>query len=281
MNYRHIFHAGSFSDVFKHIVLTGLIQSLLQKDKPFCYLDTHAGIGTYDLSSINAQKTQEFSGGITRLENQTNLPELIADYLTVVRSFNSDASSIKLYPGSPSIARPLLREQDRMILIELHKDDVEQLNQVFWRDKQVVIHRQDAYEALKAHLPPKEKRGLVLIDPPFEKTDEFKQIILGLKEALKRWQMGVYAIWYPLKNKADVREFKYQLTKLPIKDCLITELSVYPEDVGSRLYGCGMAIINAPWQFDKTLKQCLPWLWQVLSVAGAGDYKIEWLLQPN
>jgi len=281
MNYRHIFHAGSFSDVFKHVVLLGLLEALKQKDKPICYLDTHAGIGTYDLLSNNAQKTQEFAGGIVKLEDQANLPEWVADYLTIVRSFNPDSTAINIYPGSPCVAEAVLRAQDRMVLIELHQDDVEQLKQVFWRNKQVAVHRQDAYEALKAHLPPKEKRGLVLIDPSFEKTDEFKQIIRGLKQALQRWQTGVYAIWYPLKDKGAVREFKYQLAKLPIQNCLITELSIYPEDVGSRLYGSGMAIINVPWQFDKMLKQCLPWLWQVLSVAGAGDYKIEWLLQPS
>jgi 23S rRNA (adenine2030-N6)-methyltransferase len=167
MNYRHIYHAGNFADVFKHVLLVALIRSLLQKDKAFCFLDTHAGIGRYDLQSTQAQKCKEFVGGIAKIMQQEKPPALIADYLNCVKKTNANApDQLQFYPGSPDIVKQLMRPQDRMILTELHDEDYLTLRRAFPHDKQVGVHLQDGYQALKAFLPPPERRGLVLIDPP-------------------------------------------------------------------------------------------------------------------
>jgi 23S rRNA (adenine2030-N6)-methyltransferase len=269
VNYRHIYHAGNFADVFKHVILVALMQALVRKENPFCYLDTHAGIGCYDLQANAAQKTKEFETGISRILAANNLPSVVQDYLTCVKSFNN------FYPGSPCIARYFLRPQDKMILTELHAQDAQALKQEFKNDKQVAVHQQDGYQALKAFLPPKERRGLVLIDPPYEKTSEFEDLVTHLQTVLKRWSTGVYAIWYPLKDQASVKRFKYQLKENNIENILFAEFSIYPEDAPVSLNGCGMAIINPPWQLDEELKILLPWLWKVLSPQSLGTYRIN------
>lgn len=276
MNYRHIYHAGSFADVFKHIVLIALIRALSRKEKPFCYLDTHAGVARYDLFALEAKKTQEAQNGIFKLPLEKNLPQLAAEYVQIITAFNQENSQLQFYPGSPRIVRPLLRSADRMILTELHPRDFDKLKQEFLRDRQVLVQQQDAYQALKAFLPPKERRGLVLIDPPFEKMDEFKQIIAGLKNALERWATGVYAIWYPLKDKIEIEKFYRSLKNLN-KNTLIAELNIYPKDVMMGLPGCGMAIINPPYQLDVTLKEVMPWLWSVLAIDKSGGHELYWL----
>jgi 23S rRNA (adenine2030-N6)-methyltransferase len=277
MNYRHIYHAGNFSDVFKHVVLVALIQALLRKEKPFCYLDTHSGIGYYDLLSQEAQKSQEFQAGILQLwKNNEKKPQLIEDYLAIVRNLNPDLTKLRSYPGSPTIVSNLLRATDRMVLNELHAQDYARLKQNFFHDRRVAVHQQDAYHALKAFLPPLERRGVVLIDPAYEQPDEFKQLIAGMKNALLRWETGVYAIWYPIKDKYAHQQFLRSLAKCSEK-ILIAELNIYPCDVKSRLNGNGVAIINPPWQLDQTLKTALPWLWSVLSPNKQGEHLLYWL----
>lgn len=270
MNYRHSYHAGNFADVFKHAILTLLIQALRQKEKAFCYFDTHAGIGIYDLHDETAQKTQEFASGIARLLLQNNFPTEITDYLNCIKNLNSawhesQKTLPQFYPGSPTIVRHLLRPQDKMILTELHEQDFQQLKQAFHRDQQVIVHHQNGYQALKAYLPPIERRGLVLIDPPYEQTDEFDRIYTALQNALRRWATGIYAIWYPIKERAPIKHFHQTLKTSGIKNILIAELSIYPEDAPLSLNGCGLAIINPPWQLDKQLASLLPWLWQALA----------------
>jgi 23S rRNA (adenine2030-N6)-methyltransferase len=270
MNYRHIYHAGNFADVFKHVVLVALLQALQRKDAAFCYLDTHAGLGRYDLKSREAQKTKEFVLGIEQIIKQSAIPIAeVKTYLNAVKSLGPH-----FYPGSPRIARYLLRPQDRIILSELHTEDAAQLKREFLRDKQVAVHQQDGYLALKAFLPPKEKRGLVLLDPGYEQTNEIQQIYQGLKEALKRWETGVYAIWYPLKDKNFAQNLRNKLVQLGTKEILFTELSIYPEDSPISLNGSGMAILNPPWQLKTRLKIILPWLWQALSPNKQGCYRI-------
>ena len=268
MNYRHLYHAGNFADVVKHVILTLLIQDLLRKEKPFCYLDTHAGSGCYDLQSASAQKTREYETGISRILQQKDYPVEIENYLSAVKAV------APFYPGSSRIVRPFLRDHDRMILTELHSQECALLKQEFHHDKQVSVHNTDAYQALKAWLPPKERRGLVLIDPPYEQNNEREQIIAGLKTAFERWPTGIYAIWYPLKNNIWVQHFHRLLKKSGFEKILIAELSIYPEDTPLSLYGCGMIIINPPWQFDIQLKNLMPWLWQVLSPQQQGNYRV-------
>lgn len=281
MNYRHLYHAGSFADAFKHIVLVSLLQALQQKATPFCFIDTHAGIGCYDLKAKEARKAHEYTTGIERIVNQSKkAPPEVQAYLAAVQSINSDVcvgvdqNVPRFYPGSPLIARHLLRTQDKMILSELHPQDVQTLKNEFRGDKQVAVHEMDGYLALKAFLPPKEKRGLVLIDPPYEQNDEITRIYKNLKIALERWPTGMYAIWYPIKEKRLAQNLQHKLALLGIDKVLIAELSIYPEDVPIALNGSGMVIINPPWQLDVRLKILLPWLWEVLAPEKTGGFRV-------
>lgn len=280
MNYKHIFHAGNIGDAFKHIVLLGLLQSLQRKDTPFCYLETHAGAGKYDLSSPMAQKNGEFNAGIGKIFTAENPPSLVNDYLACVTQMNP-AEKLLVYPGSPFFALSSLRTQDRMVLSELHPEAFQELKSALRHDKRVVIHHQDGYQSLKACLPPKERRGLVLIDPPYENPKELSSLPSILAQALKRWETGIYALWYPIKNRPPVdvflRELKHQIQK-PI---LITELSVLPEEVQTSLNGSGMVIVNPPWQFDELLQQVVPWLWNALAIEGKGRYCVDLLTKEN
>ncbi len=276
MNYRHAFHAGNFADVMKHAILAMLIDHLRLKPAPFCVLDTHAGIGRYDLTSEMALRTGEYEGGIARLFGQAPPHPALAPYLEAVAALNPD-NALRWYPGSPRLARALLRPQDRLVLSELHPDDAFVLKREFAGDPQVAVHHMDAYLALKAHLPPKEKRGLVLIDSPFEKVDEFTLLANGLMQAHARWPTGIYAIWYPIKERPAVWRFEEALAGAGIPKILIAEVTIHREDTHRRLNGCGMAIINPPWKLDETLAEMLPVLHAILPGTGGGS-RVSWLV---
>jgi 23S rRNA (adenine2030-N6)-methyltransferase len=276
MNYRHAYHAGNFADVVKHAALTLVLDHLRKKDAPFCVVDTHAGIGCYDLKSVEAGKTGESVDGIVRLLGGTPLPSSFDSYLSALRAVNPDWPQLRFYPGSPRIARALLRPDDRLVLVELHPDDARALKREFARDPQVGVHADDAYAALKALLPPKERRGLVLIDPPFEVTDEFQRIVKGLAQALRRWPTGIYGIWYPIKDPDPIERFLGEIINLG-RPCLTAELFRYPTDDPLRLNGSGLLLINPPWQLDDTLAEMLPVLANRLGAAGPCG--VRWLLK--
>lgn len=282
MNYRHLYHAGNFADVFKHVILTLLIQALQKKATPFMYLDTHAGIGRYDLTTALAQQTAEFQEGIIKLWEVSEAPPAVATYLNLVRQFNqinqtAPTSKLRFYPGSPCLVKMLLRETDRMILCELHPGEVQTLRRVFAQDQQVVIQQQDGYQALTAYLPPPQKRGLVLIDPPFEQLTEFKAVMVGLTAAYRRWATGIYAVWYPIKQRAVVKQFYQQLARSPLRQILVAELLIYPDDTSTLgLNGAGLVIVNPPWQLDEQLQTLLPWLRQHLAIDHQGSYQVKW-----
>lgn len=263
MNYRHHYHAGNFADVFKHIILVSLIQSLLRKDKPFCYLETHAGMGCYDLFSEAAQKSLEFETGIKKILRASNPPPFIQDYLSCVRHLNK-TNELRYYPGSPYFAKYFMRPDDQIILSEWHVDDAKTLKKFFARDKQIAVHYQDGYQSLKAFLPPKERRGLILIDPPYEKNDELMSLPTFLAQTLKRFETGVYALWYPIKTQQQNKLFHLELKNKIQRPFLTAELCIYSQDVSHSLNGSGMLIINPPWQIDQSLKNTLPWLWKAL-----------------
>lgn len=280
MNYRHIYHAGNFADVFKHLILVSLINALSRKEQPFTYLETHAGIGSYDLQVRNAQITQEFTTGISKIiaAPHSNRLGLVSTYLQQITEYNTRQGSDKLryYPGSPCLVRSLLRANDKMILAELHAEDVLSLRAKFSHDRQAAVHHMDGYLALKAFLPPKPNRGLVLIDPPFEKTDEFSQICQQLKLALERWRTGTYAAWYPIKNNSAVKQFYRELQRSGIREILCCEIHLPPADKG--LTACGMIIINPPWQWQHSMEALLPWLTKTLAAPERGEYHLEWLV---
>ena len=278
MNYRHSYHAGSFTDVFKHSILISLIQALQRKDTAAFYLDTHAGAGYYDLFSEEAQKIKEFELGIAKLFQIKKPPVLIKHYLNCIKIVNThlappDSTSLPYYPGSPAIMRFFSREQDRIALTELHPEEYLLLKNYFSDSQRTRVHRLDGYQGLKAFLPPKERRGLILIDPPYEQPNELDNLISALSMALKRFATGVYALWYPIKNRSIINQFYFALKKSIQHPILITELSIYPEDSSQHLNGCGMAIINPPWQLDREILEYLPWLWEILSIHGQGQYR--------
>src|SRR3569832_169078 len=230
MNYRHAYHAGNFADVVKHTVLARLVEYLKQKDKAFRVIDTHAGIGRYDLASVEAGKTGEWQGGIGRLTEATLEPQaaaLLQPYLEAVRVQNP-AGGLKHYPGSPLIVRHLLRNQDRLTAIELHREDAARLKSVFNGDFQARVIELDGWLALGALLPPKEKRGLILIDPPNEKKGEFSRLVEGLLRAHRRWPGGSCALWYPIKDRKAVIAFCMLLTETGIPKLLDIAFEIRP-----------------------------------------------------
>ncbi len=271
MNYRHVYHAGGFADVLKHFILVELIKCLKQKDKPFFYLDTHAGCGMYDLSSVSALKTHEADAGIKRLQGLSSMPVELLDYLAAVKACQQSAHD---YPGSPMLVRQMLRAEDRMALTELHPQEYAALKTLFAHDAQVAISHQDAYQGLKALLPPIQRRGLILIDPAFEVSDEFDRIIQGLQVALKRFRQGIYAIWYPIKDRFAVARFMRQLRAL---DQPLLNVTIQPaaDTESERLNETGVAIINPPWQLDVTLHAAIPKLLQLLSPDGRGRFSVS------
>jgi 23S rRNA (adenine2030-N6)-methyltransferase len=278
MNYRHIFHAGSFTDVFKHAVFALLLQRLCAKETPFCVIDTQAGIGRYDLTSDPAVRTGESRGGIARvLAAADRLPAELTPYVDAVRALNTPDDPLHWYPGSPRLARSLMRPQDRLVLAELHPDDVIDLQREFERDRNTSVLHQDGYRTLKAHVPPRERRGIVLIDPPFEVTDEFERLTVALAAAHARWATGIFAIWYPIKERATIWRFHDALERTGIRKILNAELLIHAEDNHLRLNGCGMIIVNPPWQLDQTLEAVLPSLHDALE-ARAGGTKVEWIV---
>ncbi|MBR0556119.1 23S rRNA (adenine(2030)-N(6))-methyltransferase RlmJ [Ciceribacter sp. L1K23] len=279
MNYRHIYHAGNFADVLKHAVLARLIAYLQQKDKAFRVLDTHAGIGLYDLSSEEAQKTGEWIDGIGRLM-KADLSEkasaLLAPYLDAVRGLNADGE-IRRYPGSPKLARMLFRSQDRLSAMELHPQDYRILSRLFEGDFQVRVTELDGWLALGAHLPPKEKRGIVLVDPPFEAENEYERLVDGLAKAYRRFPTGVYCLWYPIKKGAPIAPFHEALKALEIPKMLCAELSIKSDRDTTGLSGSGLIVVNPPFTLKDELHLLLPELKAVLAQDRYASQRCFWL----
>jgi 23S rRNA (adenine2030-N6)-methyltransferase len=265
VNYRHAFHAGNFADCVKHAVLIWLLRALQRKPSPLFVLDTHAGVGCYDLDAGPAARTGEWRKGIARLLEQP--PQALADYVGLVRALG-------LYPGSPAIARGLLRPQDRMACCELHAEDAAALRRHFAGDCQVAVHHRDAWEAVDALLPPKERRGLVLIDPPFEDPQEFAQLSQGLATGWRRFRTGVYAAWYPIKQRAPVRRFLADLQQSGMRDVVTAELCLREPVDPARLNGCGVVVVNPPYRFEPEVPAILAALLDRLGNGEPGEVAV-------
>lgn len=240
MNYRHIYHAGNFADVFKHIILMRVMDHLKQKDKPFFLLDTHAGTGLYDLDSEAAKKTGEAEYGIYRLAGRSGLLPAVQAYVDLVKEYGA-------YPGSPKIMQRLMRSHDRLVVNELHPEDRETLRVNIGHDYQARVEGMDGYIAMKALLPPPEKRGLVLVDPPFEVTNECELMVKGLQNAYERWATGTYAFWYPIKDRAAVRDYHNALKATGIRKIAAADFYLRKPHDPEILNGCGMVLVNPPW----------------------------------
>jgi 23S rRNA (adenine2030-N6)-methyltransferase len=279
MNYRHAYHAGNFADVIKHAVLARIVEYLKQKDKAFRVIDTHAGIGLYDLSAQEAQRTGEWRNGIGRVLEAKIEPKtanLLKPFLDAVHAVNLEGS-LQFYPGSPLIVRRLLRKQDRLSAIELHPNDVETLKQRFAGDFQTRVLGLDGWLALGAHLPPKEKRGLVLIDPPFEKEGEFDRLLDGLIKAHRRWPGGIYVLWYPVKDRSAANRFRSGLAATGIPKIFDIRFDVRPPSPEPRLDGTGMIVVNPPFRLEAELRMMLPALKAILEESPQAKWAVEWL----
>lgn len=283
MNYRHGFHAGNHADVLKHLILVALLDALKRKDAPFFVLDTHAGRGQYDLAASQAQRTGEADAGIRRLwATRPSEPPALAAYLAAVAAcWTPEADT---YPGSPQLVARALREQDRLAACELQPEEAAALKSLLAGDPRCHVHQRDGYAAIKALLPPREgatrfARALVLVDPPYEaQAEEYPLITTALRDGLERFPQGIFALWYPIKQRATLQPLMRKLANLPMKSALAIELLVRPDDSPLRMNGSGMVVINPPWQFERTVEPALRPLAQAMGEPGA-SWRLTWLKQ--
>ncbi len=279
MNYRHAFHAGSFADVFKHAVLARILNYLREKEGAFRVIDTHAGAGLYDLGGAEAKRGGEYLDGIARLlaaEPAAPVAALLAPYLDVVGALN-EPGRLKIYPGSPAIARAWLRPQDRLIACELELKTESLLRRNLRGDPRIKVLEIDGWTALSAYVPPPERRGLVLIDPPFEEAADYHRLSHGLIEAHRKWATGIYALWYPIKDRGEPDALAKRLRRAGIGKLLRAELIVTPLRDPTRLNGSGLILVNPPWTLEAELSTLLPALAGILGRDGGGAFRLDWL----
>ena len=281
LSYRHGFHAGNHADVLKHLVLSLILRCLKKKDKPFCYIDTHSGAGGYSLESEYSVKTGEYHDGIEKIIANVQLREAVPEYFEVLDRLNAREKALKYYPGSPYIAASLMREQDSLELLELHPNEYENLKYNMHFAKNAHVHHRDAREGLNALLPPKIKRGLVLIDPSYELKTDYHDTVKMVKNAWSKFPNGIYAVWYPVLGKAidESWNFTRDLAKIGAPGTLKAELCVREADPLSGMHGSGIVILNAPWGLDKELNEILPELLKNLKQDDHGKCVLSWLTE--
>lgn len=288
-SYRHSFHAGNHGDVLKHICQISLLNKLKLKDKGFVYFDTHSGAGVYNLNSEQALKTQEFKQGIDCLVGQKFEEPIINQYLELVSAYKA----FKQYPGSPEIAKSIMRPQDKLTLMEWNTQEIKNLKHNL-NGKNISVHHRDGFEGLIAMTPPEIKRGLVLVDPPYELASEYEQVLDTISKVYKRWSTGIFAIWYPLISERSGNESNFNntnsklgksqmlldsLRQQPFKNLLNIELCVTSPSECAGMYGSGIAIINAPWQLDENIRNCLQEITPLLAQDSSASFNLEWLVQ--
>jgi 23S rRNA (adenine2030-N6)-methyltransferase len=290
MNYRHAFHAGNHADVLKHITLLSWLDALASKESPFFVLDTHGGRGLYALDAEAAERTGEGQAGIGRLWGMHGLPAAVQRLCALVVAENATAQAsarassghapLKKYPGSPRLALAAMRPQDRLAACELQPDEAAALKATLANDPRAAVHSRDGYDAVRALLPAKEKRGLVLIDPPYEAQEaEYPRVLTAVKEALTRWPTGGAAVWYPIKQRRSLHGFFRQAALLAPRGLLCAELLIRPDDSPLRLNGSGMLMFHPPWKLDEALAPALPVLTRLLGEHHA-SHRLEWLRNP-
>lgn len=279
LSYRHGFHAGNHADVLKHAVLLDVLEYFNRKDKPWFYIDTHAGGGCYALQAGSSGRTPEADEGIGRLWARDDLPGLLDNYREAVRTFNPQGSLL-FYPGSPALAMTRAREHDRLRLFELHPADFDALQRTFaGEDARVQVRRADGFSGLKSLLPPPSRRGLVLIDPPYEVKDDYRRVVDAVKDALRRFAIGTYAVWYPMLARSEARALPERLAALGAGSWLDVRLAVRaPARDGFGLFGSGLFIINPPWVLPQRLEESLPYLVKALGLDEAAGFDLEYHL---
>ena len=275
LSYRHAFHAGNFADVLKHLILIEILEYLKVKDNPFCYIDTHAGAGKYNLHSEYALQTQEFANGIGQLWQRLDLPDCLAAYVHLVKQFNT--GSLSTYPGSPLIAKKLLRPQDRLCLFELHSTDYALLNKAFNKDKRIKLFHADGFKEGLKLLPPSERRGLILIDPSYEIKTDYREVAETLIKMHKRFATGTYAVWYPVIDRSRNQQLEKAIVSGGIKNVQLFELGVCADIEGHGMTASGLIVVNPPWTLAAKMQSALPWLAKTLAINGEGLYRVETL----
>jgi 23S rRNA (adenine2030-N6)-methyltransferase len=289
-SYRHAFHAGNHADVLKHVVTIQLLRYLNQKDTPYMYIDTHAGAGVYALDDGYASKNAEYETGISKLWERKDLPPPVAEYMQLIKSLNP-SGKMRYYPGSPYCADKVMRETDRLRLFELHPSDGKILRENFRkveahaaaqgqrpaaRGKRVLIEQADGFHSLKALLPPPSRRALVLIDPPYEDKGDYRRVKDTLNDALTRFATGTYAVWYPVLQRMESRQFPDQLKRLKANGWLNVTLSIStPSPDGFGLHSSGMFVLNPPWTLEPMLRDLMPYLVDVLGTDGGAGFTLE------
>ncbi len=276
LSYRHSYHAGNFADVLKHSVLIHILEHLKKKQKPFCYVDTHAGAGSYSLQSEQAEKTQEYLQGIARLWQVDNLPAVLATYVSVIKAFNAQ-NKLTRYPGSPMIARQLMRQQDRMFLFELHNKEIEILREVVNKDKRVQIAHEDGFKRSVAIMPPQQRRGLVLIDPSYEIKSDYDQVFEAIMQLYKRFATGTIALWYPVVERQRINELEQKITASSLQNVLLFELAQLNDTQQLGMTASGMIVVNPPWTLQAEMQLALPMLAEQLGIGKQGSYRIKQL----
>ena len=282
MNYRHAYHAGNHADVLKHAVLARLMEHMKKKDKPFRVIDAHAGIGLYDLAGLEAGKTGEWEGGIGKLAEpfDAEVEALLAPYRAVIGALNPDGG-LRYYPGSPELALRLMRPNDRLIANELHPQDAVALERQYLHDPRCDVTAMDAETCLKAKLPPPERRGVILVDPPYELKTEAEKTVRMLEQGVRRFAQGVFVVWYPMKADQTAETVLTGAKDIGLPGTLKVQMRVREAFKGGGLAGSGLIILNAPWKLDAELRQLVPALAQRLGIGSWGQAEVSWLNTPT
>lgn len=265
LSYRHAFHAGNFADVLKHSVLTLVLDYMCRKEKGFHYIDSHSGAGIYQLTDEYAQKTGEYKDGIAKLINEQNLPEALLPYVDLIKELNpineiSGKSTLDIYPGSPGIAKRFMRRQDSTHLFELHPTDIQHLNDFCYRWKKVFVKQSDGYQGILGLVPPPSRRGVILIDPPYEIKDDYHKAVNTIIKAYKKFATGTYILWYPVVKREHVNTMENAFTNSDVKNLLQIEFCLSPDTHEYGMTGTGLFIVNPPWQLKNQMNEVLPYL---------------------
>jgi 23S rRNA (adenine2030-N6)-methyltransferase len=276
LSYRHIYHAGNHADILKHIIVSEICKHLIKKDAPFFYLDTHAGIGQYPLDSAQAQKNKEFQSGIARLLEEENLPDAIESLLDIVRDMNPD-NKLAFYPGSPKIVNYYVRQKDKLHLCELHPNDYPVLAALFPNKRKANVVKDNGFDAVKSMLPPPQKRGFVLMDPPYEVKKDYQYVVQALQDGHKRFPQGSYAIWYPVLNRKQADNLLRAVETTKIRNVLLVEMTIRDSEKERGMAGSGMIIVNPPWTLEKEANEFLPVLTKLLAEDAHADFQVSWI----
>lgn len=276
LSYRHIYHAGNHADILKHITISEICRHLTKKDTPFFYLDTHAGIGQYLLDSEQAQKNKEFQTGIARLLGENHLPDAVEHFLDIVREMNPN-DTLTMYPGSPKVVDYYTRPKDKMHLCELHPNDYPILAALFPNKRRANVVKDNGFDAVRAMLPPPQKRGFVLMDPPYEVKKDYQHVVTALQDGYKRFATGTFAIWYPVLSRKQANNLLKDVENTKIRNILLLEMCIRDTEQERGMAGSGMIIVNPPWTLEKEAKDFLPVLTKLLAEDGQSNYQVRWI----